>query len=83
MATLLKPGFGEDVPNGAYFLYPCGGDGSAADPIFDAGDVDYYLPLEGDSMAGRPEANMLYEATSEVFAVGGDYYPPALYVVYQ
>ena len=83
ISTLLIPGFGEDVPNGAYFLYPCGGDGSAADPVFDAGDVDYDLSLEGDSVAGRPEADMFYEAASEVLAVGSDDYPPALIVAYQ
>lgn len=79
----MKPRFGEDVPNGAYFLYSCGGDSSTADPIFDAWDIEYDLSLEGDSMTGRPEADMLYEATSEVLAVGGDYYPPGLYILYQ
>jgi len=64
-------------------LYPRRGDSSTADPIFDAWDVEYYLPLKGDSMAWRPEAYMLDEAAFEVFAVGGNYDPPVLYVWYQ
>ena len=83
MATLLKPRFGQDVPNGANFLNPRRGDSSAADPIFDAWDVEYDLPLKGDSMARRPEADMLYEAALEVLAVGGDDDPPLLYAFYQ
>lgn len=79
----MKPGFRQYVPDRAYLLYPGGGNSSAADPIFDAWDVEYYLPLEGDSMARRPEADMLDEAAFKVFAVGGDDDPPVLYVGYQ
>jgi hypothetical protein len=79
----LIPRFGEDVPNRTEFLYARSRHSATADPILDARDVEYDLPLESDSVAWRPEADMLYEAAFEVFAVGGYYYPPASYGFYQ
>ena len=49
--SLLIPRFGEYAPEGEEVLNFLGGDCSAADPVFDPGDVEHDLSLKGYSLS--------------------------------